>query len=262
MEDALAQYKMALDYDPQSKEAIFNMGCCYEQMGDIEQARKYLTKYVHDYPAEPNSNSVLTTLETLKNKKSLFKEEKDSADYFKSTTAEGIALWPRRSMPIKVFIASGENTPGFRKSFGDILMWSFGQWLRGASNYLSLNLVSNEEAADIVCSWTNDIKDLQQGAEQGETHINFRRVKGGKPVLVHASIKLCIVDPLAGGVLSDKVFTELCLHEIGHALGIKGHSPNRNDVMFFATGEIFPLHTLSARDVATINRLYATYQSN
>lgn len=166
-------------------------------------------------------------------------------------------------MPIKVFIPIEENISGFQTSFTQILTAAFDEWAKAAANYLSLRMVSKAQDADIVCSWVNNPKDLKfKGAEQGETYRSYIDDKDGKHLLTHAAITLCIVDPMSGGVLSDKLVKTMCLHEIGHALGLKGHSPNHDDIMFYGSGEIFPLRTLSARDVATINRLYETYQTN
>jgi tetratricopeptide (TPR) repeat protein len=262
MEDAVAQYKLGLDSDAENRDAIYNIGCCYEHIGDVEQAKKYFTKYITDFPSEPNRKEVQATLASLNRKKALVDQNKDSSDYFLNVTADGIELWPKKTMPLKVFISSAKNIPGFQQSFTEILIASFDAWIKAAGNYLSWQLVPNENDADIVCHWTNNRQDLKfQGAEQGETYRDFIANKDGQNMIVHAGMKLCFVDAMSEQILSDKAISALCLHEVGHALGLKGHSPNRNDIMFFASGEIYPLRQLSARDIATINRLYSTYQA-
>jgi predicted Zn-dependent protease len=42
-------------------------------------------------------------------------------------------------------------------------------------------------------------------------------------------------------------------HELGHALGLLGHSPNNNDMMFNITDEY---SRISERDLNTLNKLY------
>ena len=56
----------------------------------------------------------------------------------------------------------------------------------------------------------------------------------------------------------DRIVMQTCSHEAGHALGLNGHSPNNQDVMFPLSTEISATHA-SARDRATILRLYASY---
>jgi predicted Zn-dependent protease len=49
-----------------------------------------------------------------------------------------------------------------------------------------------------------------------------------------------------------------CLHEVGHALGIDGHSADVNDVMYFSESAKH-MGTLTRRDMVTIIRLYGRY---
>ncbi len=49
----------------------------------------------------------------------------------------------------------------------------------------------------------------------------------------------------------------VCLHEIGHALGLNGHSPNSNDIMYCSeTGSESRRPQLTVRDLATLKKLY------
>ena len=59
---------------------------------------------------------------------------------------------------------------------------------------------------------------------------------------------------------TEHAFRHTCMHEIGHALGIAGHSPNKNDIMV-ATHVESPFDDpktlrLSARDIQTIKFIY------
>jgi predicted Zn-dependent protease len=45
------------------------------------------------------------------------------------------------------------------------------------------------------------------------------------------------------------------VHEIGHALGLLGHSPLRDDVMFAILADE-PVQRPTERDLATLRRLY------
>ena len=62
-----------------------------------------------------------------------------------------------------------------------------------------------------------------------------------------------------GPVRDRLLLAKICLHEMGHALGMNGHSPNSHDVMY-PSSSIYDKSApvLSARDKSTIRRLYQT----
>ena len=53
----------------------------------------------------------------------------------------------------------------------------------------------------------------------------------------------------------DEIYA-VAVHEIGHAIGILGHSSNRNDIMY-PTTDIIGIHA-SNRDVNTIRQFYCS----
>ncbi|RKU10545.1 hypothetical protein C6502_09945 [Candidatus Poribacteria bacterium] len=55
-------------------------------------------------------------------------------------------------------------------------------------------------------------------------------------------------------LLSQEKMRTVCLHELGHAIGLWGHSPDSADVLFFAATAQRP----TDRDKATLHRVYAT----
>jgi predicted Zn-dependent protease len=56
--------------------------------------------------------------------------------------------------------------------------------------------------------------------------------------------------------ISDVLVGKLVLHEIGHTLGIVGHSDNRDDIMFYSI-DVSPREgRVSERDVKTLSELY------
>src|SRR5438552_18608310 len=72
-----------------------------------------------------------------------------------------------------------------------------------------------------------------------------------------ANIVLLTVDS-NGQPLADEDMQKICLHEIGHALGLNGHSTINRDVMFFSRSPtVSPAPT--QRDSATICKLYGAY---
>jgi tetratricopeptide (TPR) repeat protein len=61
-----------------------------------------------------------------------------------------------------------------------------------------------------------------------------------------------------GEGLSEQAVKFLCIHELGHALGIEGHSLSPKDIMFSMLPYNFENLKLSARDGKTLRKLYST----
>jgi predicted Zn-dependent protease len=64
------------------------------------------------------------------------------------------------------------------------------------------------------------------------------------------------VSRLAG--VTDRSIRFVALHEIGHALGIMGHSNDPRDVMYFAIPTAETDRELSVRDKKTLLRFYGS----
>lgn len=73
-----------------------------------------------------------------------------------------------------------------------------------------------------------------------------------------AKIILLTNPPVAGLVMNEKIMHFVSLHELGHALGVAGHSNKPGDVLFTSLPLNFENVQLSARDAATMLRLYNT----
>lgn len=53
---------------------------------------------------------------------------------------------------------------------------------------------------------------------------------------------------------ADGVMLSVARHEVGHAIGLWGHSPNPDDIMYFSQVSKAPL--ISSRDLRTLHRVY------
>ena len=181
-------------------------------------------------------------------------------DYLDKVLGTGFFMWPKSAIPIKVFIESGKSVNDYQDSYKDALLSCFDQWAKDSNNRISWQFVPQEDGADIVCAWTDDPK---QFYKQNDTHTqawtNYHSIKGnnGVHLMNHAVINVCTRNARSGEQVSLPFLKASCLHEIGHALGILTHSPVRTDIMFASESQVAPNLQLSARDIATINGLYA-----
>ena len=58
-----------------------------------------------------------------------------------------------------------------------------------------------------------------------------------------------------GWKFTDVQLNKIAMHEIGHAIGILGHSDNINDIMYYSTASQRQ-STLSSKDVDTVKKIY------
>ncbi len=127
---------------------------------------------------------------------------------------------------------------------------AFREWMVAAGGCLRFVDANTEKNADIKVYFVSDIPDSPKA--QGVT--TFRAQ--GK-YMVSATIRIQYTNQYNSKIrISDKKVYGVAIHEIGHALGLNGHTKDLNDVMYpttqFTQVGVHP----SARDVATIRTLY------
>ena len=128
-----------------------------------------------------------------------------------------------------------------------------------------MRLVAHPEMADIRFGWEESV---EEGGHAGEEQdwVQMRRRGAGTNGARYAVIVVALDQPW-----SKDEMRAICWHEFGHALGIKGHSDSKKDIMYF---ELRPKYRLiptpvpyqlvwrslpkqpSQRDLNTLIRLY------
>lgn len=182
----------------------------------------------------------------------------DSAsDYMPAITEQGTFHWENGKMPIKVFIGNGQGVPSYRPQYGSFIRKGFDEWCRISNGKLAWVEVTEAAKADVTVAWTIQVNQRPEGTEAGKTDAYTRyNTATGQGVIYGA--KMQFLTKLPGREFTDLEVEKTCLHEVGHAMGLQGHSPYRNDIMFYAV-QPTQAPALTARDVNTLNRLYASY---
>ena len=139
---------------------------------------------------------------------------------------------------IKVFIKESKKKELFKQAFH--------KWDYELYQLVNFEYVSDESQADIVCCYVKEI--------EHEDWVGITRSYRIKENYTKAIIEVKTVDEY-NNPYNDKELLSIILHEIGHALGIRGHSKNLNDIMYFSM-DTYKNGTISRKDVNTVLRIY------
>lgn len=178
-------------------------------------------------------------------------------DYFSELICHSRATyWPESRMPIKVYVPGPEEKDGFSQFDIDSIKSSFDEWVSLVPKRLSYKFVDKSEHADIVFS---------QAQRQSELGLSRAVMAHTVPVcegppkwrvgkISRVNIDVVRLEPPIQSPLDDRFARRhaVFLHEIGHSLGLDGHSCNGNDLMFFQN----VVFKLTDRDRKTFKLLY------
>lgn len=263
MPRALEEFKVALTLNPHMPEATLNLAGCYQSMGANAEAIHWYKTYLSTREVkEPQRKQINDIIIALQNATQKPYANPNGEDYLAGITAEGTYRWAKEKMPIRVFIqdseaVNGKVVGGYKQSFKSALLAAFDDWCKASGNRIKYQTVPDKEHADIFCTWTSDPLEVTENGTLSERGSAKIIVKGSQ--IERATLKILTRPILEEGVLSEDEMKKACLHEVGHVLGLQGHSTNNHDVMFFTvdTATVWPV--LSRRDKSTILRLYENY---
>jgi tetratricopeptide (TPR) repeat protein len=260
---AINEYEQVLAIQPNHSAAVFNIAGCYQSLGQPDQAIRWFKRYLQNNPNAPDAQTVQNMIVKLKEKEGERGSDPQQPDYYPGVLEKNKCFrWTRDHLPLRVYVQNGYGTPGFRDSFARALFDSFSEWSKATQNRVVFAYVPQANQADIDVSWTGDPYDIRQSGSDVEQGICLLRASARSNEdfirIDHATVRILTLDRETHHPLSDDDMKKTCLHELGHALGLHGHSTNNHDIMFFSVSPtVWPV--LSKRDKATIMRIYEQY---
>lgn len=201
----------------------------------IAQLDKYLNA---------NKQSTTTTATTSSNKVATPSNQPKitATEYVKNAYRGGQKYIRKRGMT-RVYI---ENDAVYKP----LMQQAYREWQAAMGSYVMFSFSGNKnDAADVV---TFLKADSNAGMQEGGNCAN----KYDGTTITGANISVRTYSP-DGKPLSKEWVYHAMLHEIGHSIGISGHSPYQGDVM--AQGAKYPVAHLTQRDKNTARTLYQSY---
>lgn len=178
---------------------------------------------------------------------------------YNAPSEKGIVRWDTSKFPLKVAAEIPEDLPGYYKT--EILN-AFKQWSNSV-DFLKFVFVKKPKEADIIVKFAPLPKDVCTG-ETCQYIVGYTAPVIKNKILKKMTITLYDKTP-DGEFFSDKELFNTIMHELGHALGIMGHSYYQGDLMFVSTTSNHELDSSRARssfqfltssDINTISLLY------
>jgi predicted Zn-dependent protease len=206
---------------------------------------------VKSAPAFPSSSLPPLQVCPLPPKLAQWQEGKDVGDYFDriQTTSLGYLIWTK--FPIAVYLEKPGNNS---EKWLEIVRQGMQEW----SVYLPLQEIDEKEKADIIIDRSPPPLDAKINPKTGlfdipparsaQTRYEFYLSQDNPSILNYRmTIKLSPGQ-------NDRAILSAIRHEMGHALGIWGHSPFPTDALYFSQVRDSP--PISPRDINTLKKIY------
>lgn len=166
-----------------------------------------------------------------------------SDNYFDYVLPSNGKVMKWASLPLTVYIEPKSQKAAAQKAFE--------QWQAKTNNLVSFKFVNSPQKAQI----TVDFKDKLEASSSDKSYIagySKPYYKGDK--IVKSEIHILGIDPDSKQRLNDDSITFSTLHELGHSLGFRGHSPDEKDIMAATSTQAKP--SLTQRDINTMIVFY------
>jgi tetratricopeptide (TPR) repeat protein len=275
-DEAIDQFNQAIAIDPNLAASWLSLGGAFQTAGKIPQAIAAYKNFVEKFPQDHDVPRVRNLIALLGKENA--QTEGPSAqtegmppknpqvqgpaailgaampgnDYLADVTRQGVLRWGARRMPLKVFIEDGKLIPGYRPDFSSILKDAFQSWADASSGLVGFQYVPTPAGADVFCHWSANTAKFKDSAETAETKLYSDRYG-----VARGEIEILTLAPVSNQTVTDKSMRGTTLHEVGHVLGLAGHSKTPGDIMFFSNSLSEATQNLSIRDKNTLVRLYS-----
>jgi tetratricopeptide (TPR) repeat protein len=264
-EEALTNYDQAVKALATASEPLrvclyYDLAVCHDFVGDTDQANHWFEQAIALYTAlcshssDPAVANLSNLIEGSREQLLLRAERHPLAEhYLNAVTAR---RFKGRDMPLKLFI-DPDPVAGYDEDLRELIASCFDLWVKGVAqpsrelhleNPLCYELWDSPEGANIKVHRTDGSNKSLPATYGGQTtyqhNSRFRQATIWAYLAKHERAALT--------AKQERVFQTLMVHEAGHALGIDGHSPFGNDLMYWKSALPAP----SARDLKTLTLIY------
>lgn len=245
---ALKMFNMAADANPADEEPIYYKAMTLAKMPPSYETQKGLYEIAQLEDCEEASQLAEDVL--LKMRKYL--EQSVGPNYIDNVLYEDQLIRWNNNEPITYYVSSHVSVP---QMYNDVVKRAFVNWQTATNGEISFREVPNSKQAKINVTFVDDVM-VKNNYDPDRSGNVIPSMKDDK--LLKMEINLKNVDKSGKEYTEGKLLT-LAQHEIGHALGLWGHSADTNDIMYYS-GDYVNADTyqkeITQRDVNTLLLIY------
>jgi tetratricopeptide (TPR) repeat protein len=245
--------------DPQNPKKIFYLGLAYSQVGQYPKAREAFEAVGKILPPEDplaikarNNMAVITQAHMTVNgngakAEKLVSAAKKKNNYLAYAIPNGKVIhWDTKRMPLKVYVSDGTGVEGWTPSMKSLVSEAMSAWSSATHNAVRFTTTNHPDRADIIVRWKRNFSHNKIGENPFESIGD---------TIVRSDLVIATFVSATGPQMPISELRKTIIHEMGHAIGIQGHSPYPEDIMYWSVN---PEQggALTARDKATISMLY------
>ena len=166
-------------------------------------------------------------------------------------SAGKLERWNPRSFPLKVYIQTG----GVPIEFVHEIRNAFSTWENSTKGFVKFIYVNSPESADYKCLFSN-LKN-RNCDEKGFGTAGYQYFEYDKSGNIKDSVVEFAAYDCNGNKWRSVDFYNVALHEIGHGLGLRGHSGEDTDLMYPVAVGSGIKRKISESDMTTLRAVYS-----
>lgn len=250
-DEAIASFKKSLAKFPDQPDTLWSLAATLQSAGRSSEAVSMFKDYVSKYPTNPRTAQGKAFIDLMAKQGPSKAADPNAPDYYAEAIGDTPLRWSKGNIPIKIYIKSGQGVSRYKDSYADQLKLAMKNWEDASNGKVKFEIVDAPDKAQIRFYWSDNPSDVSNPAEGGEALL--------KPIgntLANVKITVLTIDT-PGIKMNDQLVRLVCTHELGHALGIAGHSSSPHDIMYSSLALDWEHSKISERDARTLERLYS-----
>lgn len=255
-DEALPLFQQSLSVDPKNSAARF----MYTQTLSKSFPDYFVQKNLYQIATSDNNDYSKEYARTfcIRLKQKFLQGYEDNYIY-NAMQNKGLIRWKSENFPLKVYIEDNSQVPPY---YNRSIKEAFSKWM-DKTDFIKFQLTTNPKDSDIYIRYEDYKGENCDKSKECKFIVatTYPNISSDNTIKL-MNITFYKTNSVNNNYSQEEIYNS-ALHEIGHALGIMGHSDNPDDIMYSSTNSDYVQlfrgnirRYISERDLNTINLLY------